>query len=83
MRLTKQWNVTARTLFSSTPRAYGEKARPKLMAEKLSVVMARRNIRLADMVVVVMDAGEGFLGSTRPIAGYAHEGGRSGHSVYE
>jgi GTP-binding protein len=47
------------------------------MAEKLSVVMARRNIRMADVVIVVMDASEGVLGLDATIAGYAHEGGRS------
>ncbi|MDP9169250.1 MAG: GTP-binding protein, partial [Acidobacteriota bacterium] len=46
-------------------------------AEKLSVVMARRNIRMADVVIVVMDASEGVLGLDATIAGYAHEGGRS------
>jgi GTP-binding protein len=52
------------------------KGKTKLMAEKLSVVMARRNIRLADIVVVVMDASEGFVALDATIAGYAHEGGR-------
>ena len=32
------------------------KGKTKLMAEKLSVVMARRNIRMADVVLVLMDA---------------------------
>jgi GTPase len=53
------------------------KGKTKLMAEKLSVVMARRNIRMADVVIVVMDAAEGVLGLDATIAGYAHEGGRS------
>jgi len=52
------------------------KGKTKLMAEKLSVVMARRHIRLADIVLVVMDASEGFVGLDATIAGYAHEGGR-------
>jgi len=52
------------------------KGKTKLMAEKLSVVMARRHIRLADIVVVVLDASEGFVGLDATIAGYAHEGGR-------
>ena len=51
------------------------KGKTKLMAEKLSVVMARRNIRMADVVLVVMDAAEGVLGLDATIAGYAHEGG--------
>ena len=52
------------------------KGKTKEMAEKLSVVMARRNIRLADIVLVVMDASEGFVALDATIAGYAHEGGR-------
>jgi GTPase len=52
------------------------KGKTKAMAEKLSVVMARRNIRLADIVLVVMDANEGFVALDATIAGYAHEGGR-------
>jgi GTPase len=52
------------------------KGKTKEMAEKLSVVMARRHIRLADIVLVVMDAGEGFVALDATIAGYAHEGGR-------
>jgi GTP-binding protein len=53
------------------------KGKTTLMAEKLSVVMARRNIRMADVVIVVMDASEGVLSLDATIAGYAHEGGRS------
>ncbi|MCL4401932.1 MAG: GTP-binding protein, partial [Acidobacteria bacterium] len=52
------------------------KGKTKLMAEKLSVVMARRNIRMAHVVVLVLDATEGVLGLDATIAGYAHEGGR-------
>jgi len=53
------------------------KGKTKLMAEKLSVVMARRHIRLAQVVIVVLDATEGVLGLDATIAGYAHEGGRA------
>src|SRR5262245_6514304 len=53
------------------------KGKTKQMAEKLSVVMARRHIRLAEVVLVVMDANEGVLGLDATIAGYAHEGGRA------
>jgi GTP-binding protein len=52
------------------------KGKTKAMAEKLSIVMARRHIRLADIVVIVMDASEGFVALDATIAGYAHEGGR-------
>ena len=47
------------------------------MAEKLSVVMARRHIRMANVVVLVLDASEGVLGHDATIAGYAHEEGRA------
>jgi GTPase len=53
------------------------KGKTKLMAEKLSVVMARRHLRLADVALLVLDASEGVLGSDATIAGYAHEGGRA------
>jgi GTP-binding protein len=52
------------------------KGKTKLMTEKLSVVMARRHIRLADVVLLVLDAAEGVVGLDATIAGYAHEGGR-------
>lgn len=52
------------------------KGKTRLMAEKLSVVMARRHIRLAQVVIIVLDATEGVLGLDATIAGYAHEGGR-------
>jgi len=52
------------------------KGKTELMAEKLSVVMARRSIRMADVVLLLMDASEGVLGLDATIAGYAHEGGR-------
>ena len=52
------------------------KGKTHLMAEKLSVVMARRNIRMANVVVLVLDATEGVVGSDATIAGYAHEEGR-------
>jgi GTPase len=51
------------------------KGKTKLMAEKMSVVMARRSIRMADVVLLLMDASEGVLGLDATIAGYAHEGG--------
>lgn len=47
------------------------------MAEKLSVVMARRHIRMSNVCIVVLDATEGVLGSDATIAGYAHEEGRA------
>src|SRR5207247_2296297 len=53
------------------------KGKTKEMTEKLSVVMARRHIRMADSVLLVLDATEGVLALDSTIAGYAHEGGRA------
>jgi GTP-binding protein len=53
------------------------KGKTKLMAEKLSVVMARRHIRMANVVILMVDATEGPLGLDATIAGYAHEDGRA------
>ena len=47
------------------------------MTEKLSVVMARRHIRMANIVLLIVDATEGIVGSDATIAGYAHEEGRA------
>ncbi len=52
------------------------KGKTKEMAEKLSVVMARRHIRMSHVVLLVLDASEGVVGLDSTIAGYAHEGGR-------
>jgi GTP-binding protein len=53
------------------------KGKTKVMAEKLSVVMARRHIRMANVVLLVLDASEGVVGLDATIAGYAHEEGRA------
>lgn len=53
------------------------KGKTKLMAEKLSVVMARRHLRMANVAVLVIDATEGMLALDATIAGYAHEEGRA------
>ncbi|MBI5281770.1 MAG: ribosome biogenesis GTPase Der [Candidatus Solibacter usitatus] len=47
------------------------------MPEKLSVVMARKHIRMAHIALLVLDATEGPVGSDATIGGYAHEEGRS------
>ncbi len=52
------------------------KGKTRLMAEKLSVVMARRHIRMANVALIVVDATEGVVGGDATIAGYAHEEGR-------
>jgi GTP-binding protein len=53
------------------------KGKTHAMAEKLSVVMARRHIRMANVVLLILDATEGILGLDATIAGYAHEEGRA------
>jgi GTP-binding protein len=52
------------------------KGKTTMMAEKLSVMMARRHINMAHVVVVVVDALEGPTAQDAHIAGYAHEEGR-------
>ena len=53
------------------------KGKTKLMAEKLSVVMARKHLEAADIALLVVDASQGVTASDATIAGYAHESGRS------
>jgi GTP-binding protein len=53
------------------------KGKTKLMAEKLSVVMARKHLRMANVALLVLDATEGVLALDATIAGYAHEEGRA------
>lgn len=47
------------------------------MAEKLSVVMARRHIRMSHVALLLVDATEGPVASDATIGGYAHEDGRA------
>src|SRR5712671_3544921 len=53
------------------------KGKTHLMAEKLSVVMARKHLEGADIALLVIDATEGVSALDAAIAGYAHESGRS------
>lgn len=53
------------------------KGKTKLMAEKLSVVMARKHLEAADVALLIIDATEGGTASDATIGGYAHESGRS------
>jgi len=53
------------------------KGKTHLMAEKLSVVMARKHLEGADIALLVIDATEGISQLDASIAGYAHESGRS------
>ncbi len=47
------------------------------LTEKMSVIMARRNIRMANVVLLMIDATDGVVGADATIAGYAHEEGRA------
>ena len=53
------------------------KGKTELMAEKLSVVMARKHLEAADVALILIDATEGVTAGDATIAGYAHESGRS------
>ena len=53
------------------------KGKTRLMAEKLSVVMARKHLEAADVALLVIDAVEGVSVLDANIGGYAHESGRS------
>jgi GTP-binding protein len=53
------------------------KGKTKLMAEKLSVIMARKHLEAADVSLLIIDAGEGIAALDANIGGYAHESGRS------
>jgi GTP-binding protein len=53
------------------------KGKTEEMAEKLSVVMARKHIERADVVLMIIDAVDGVTALDANIAGYAHEAGRS------
>jgi len=53
------------------------KGKTNLMAEKLSVMMARRHLERADVAVLVADASMGVTSHDATIAGYAEQSGRS------
>ena len=53
------------------------KGKTHLMAEKLSVVMARKHLESADVALLIVDATEGVSALDATIGGYAHESGRS------
>lgn len=69
-----QGNTTYRFVDTAGIRRKGKTTE---MTEKLSVVMARRNIRMANLVLLIIDATEGVVHSDATIAGYAHEEGRA------
>jgi GTPase len=53
------------------------KGKTKLIAEKLSVIMARRHLERADVAVLVVDAAVGVTSHDATIASYAEQSGRS------
>lgn len=53
------------------------KGKTKLVAEKLSVIMARRHLERADVALLVADASVGVTSHDATIASYAEQSGRS------
>jgi GTP-binding protein len=53
------------------------KGKTKLIAEKLSVIMARQQLERADVALLVVDASLGVTSHDATIAGYAEKSGRS------
>jgi GTPase len=53
------------------------KGKTNLVAEKMSVMMARRHLEQADVALLIVDASLGVTAGDANIAGYAEESGRS------
>jgi GTP-binding protein len=53
------------------------KGKTTLVAEKLSVIMAKRHLERADVALLVVDASMGVTSHDATIAGYAEQSGRS------
>jgi GTP-binding protein len=53
------------------------KGKTKLIAEKLSVIMARQHLERADIAVIVVDGSVGVTSHDATIASYAEQSGRS------
>lgn len=53
------------------------KGKTRLMAEKLSVIQARKHLVRSDVALLVLDATEGVMALDTHIGGYAHESHRS------
>jgi len=53
------------------------KGKTRLVAEKLSVIMARRHLERADIAIIVVDSSVGVTSHDATIAGYAEQSGRS------
>lgn len=53
------------------------KGKTRLLAEKLSVIQARKHLERSDVALLLIDAGEGVTALDTHIAGYAYESHRS------
>ena len=53
------------------------KGKTNLLAEKLSVIQARKHLERSDVALLMIDAVEGVTALDTHIGGYAHESGRS------
>ena len=53
------------------------KGKTTLVAEKLSVVMAKRGLERADVAILVIDGEQGVTQGDATIASYAEQSGRS------
>ena len=53
------------------------KGKTKLLAEKLSVIQARKHLERADVALLMLDGPEGVTALDTHIGGYAHESRRS------
>ncbi|MGH9435234.1 MAG: ribosome biogenesis GTPase Der, partial [Terriglobia bacterium] len=53
------------------------KGKTRLMAEKLSVIQARKHLERSDVAILLLDATEGVVALDTHIGGYAHESRRS------
>jgi len=53
------------------------KGKTKLLAEKLSVIQARKHLERAEVALLILDAQEGVTALDTHIGGYAHESRRS------
>ncbi|MGH9395878.1 MAG: ribosome biogenesis GTPase Der [Terriglobia bacterium] len=53
------------------------KGKTRLMAEKLSVIQARKHLERSDVAILLLDATEGVMALDTHIGGYAHESRRS------
>ena len=53
------------------------KGKTNLLAEKLSVIQARKHLERSDVALLMIDAVEGLTALDTHIGGYAHESGRS------